>query len=66
MNSKKKSRKSRVCFVLLDTWATPIAHYCLPVPLDKKKRIIPSSVDCAFNTEYHRLEGVVAALRATI
>jgi hypothetical protein len=52
--------------VLLNTWATPTANYCLPVPLDKRSRIIPSSVDCAFNTEYHSQDEVVAALRATI
>jgi hypothetical protein len=66
MTTKKKSRKSRVCFVLLNTWATPCANYCLPVPLDKKRRVIPSSVDCAFNTEYHSQDDVAMALRATI
>jgi len=66
MNNKRKSRKSRVCFVLLNTWATPTANYCLPVPLDKREKVIPSSVDCAFNTEYHSQDEVVAALRATI
>jgi hypothetical protein len=60
-NKKKKSRVEnvgvRVFEGILDT-------YYLTVPYDKKNRIIPSSVECAYNSRYFSLQQTVNMLKA--
>lgn len=60
MKKKKKSRVENVGVILFQG-----AHdtYYLTVPYDKKKRIIPSSVECAYNSRYFSLEQTVSMLR---
>lgn len=58
---KKKSRVENVGVVLFqgiyDT-------YYLTVPYDKKNRVIPSSVECAYNSRYFSLQETINMLRA--
>jgi hypothetical protein len=61
MKKAKKSRVENVGVCLLQG----IHHtYYLTVPFDKKNRIIPSSVECAYNSEYFSLQQTVDMLRA--
>ena len=48
----KKTRKSRVASASLETMVSIVGVYYLVTPYDKKGREIPSSVHCAYNTEY--------------
>jgi hypothetical protein len=48
----KKSRKSRVVSASLETMIGIAGVYYLVTPYDKKGREIPSSVHCAYNSEY--------------
>lgn len=48
----KKSRKSRVVSASLETMIGIAGVYYLVTPYDKRGREIPSSVHCAYNSEY--------------
>lgn len=52
MKKKKKSRVNSVGFVVLQGTRD---NYYLTVPYDSKNRIIPSSVECAYNADYYSL-----------
>lgn len=58
---KKKSRVENVGVVLFrgmhDT-------YYLTVPYDKKNRVIPSSVECAYSSRYFSPQQTINMLRA--
>jgi hypothetical protein len=58
---KKKSRVENVGVVLFQG---VIDTYYLTVPYDKKNRIIPSSVECAYNSRYFGLQETVNMLKA--
>lgn len=60
----KKSKKSRVENVGVRLLQGFHHTYYLTVPFDKKNRIIPSSVECAYNSEYFSLQQTVDMLRA--
>ena len=60
----KKLKKSRVENVGVLLYKGTLDTYYLTVPYDKKNRIIPSSVDCAFNSRYFSLQQTVNMLRA--
>jgi hypothetical protein len=48
----KKTRKSRVASASIETMFGSAGVYYLVTPYDKKGREIPSSVLCAYNSEY--------------
>ena len=58
---KKKSRVENVGVILFQG---AIDTYYLTVPYDKKNRIIPSSVECAYNSRYFGLQETVNMLKA--
>ena len=60
----KKSKKSRVENVGVQLFQGINHTYYLTVPYDKKNRVIPSSVECAYNSEYFDLQATVNMLRA--
>lgn len=60
----KKSKKSRVENVGVQIFQGAIDTYYLTIPYDKKNRVIPSSVECAFNTRYFSLRETVNMLRS--
>jgi hypothetical protein len=60
----KKQKKSRVENVGVQVLQGIHDIYYLTVPYDKKNRVIPSSVECAFNSRYFDLQKTVNMLRA--
>ena len=65
MNRKaKKARKSRVENVGVVLFHGFQDIYYLMVPYDKKNRVIPSSVECAYNANYFSPKEAVNMLRA--
>lgn len=60
----KKTKKSRVQHVGVRIIAGVLDTYYITVPYDKKNRIIPSSVECAYNARYFSPEQTVQMLRA--
>jgi hypothetical protein len=66
----KKARKSRVAsaFVTLlhgvVTEDGTQAIYYMVTPYDKKGREIPSSVNCAYNSEYYSYESILPTAQA--
>jgi len=60
----KKPKKSRVEHVGVLVIQGAIDSYYLTVPYDKKNRIIPSSVECAYNARYFSPEQTVKMLKA--
>ena len=60
----KKTKKSRVENVGVLLFRGAIDTFYLTVPYDKKKRVIPSSVECAYNSRYFSLQQTVNMLRA--
>ena len=58
---KKRSRVENVGVILFQG---AIDTYYLTVPYDKKNRIIPSSVECAYNSRYFGLQETVNMLKA--
>lgn len=60
----RKQKKSRVENVGVLLFKGAIDTYYLTVPYDKKNRVIPSSVECAYNSRYFDLEQTVRMLRA--
>jgi hypothetical protein len=60
----KKTKKSRVENVGVLLFRGAIDTFYLTVPYDKKNRVIPSSVECAYNSRYFSLQQTVNMLRA--
>lgn len=60
----KKFKKSRVENVGVIVMKGQLDTYYLTVPYDKKNRIIPSSVECAYNARYFSPDQTVAMLKA--
>ena len=58
---KKKSRVENVGVLLFNG---VVDTYYLTVPYDKKNRVIPSSVECAYNSRYFSLQQTVDMLKA--
>lgn len=59
-----KRKKSRVENVGVQIFQGVIDAYYLTVPYDKKNRVIPSSVECAYNSHYFTPQQTVNMLRA--
>jgi len=59
-----KRKKSRVENVGVVLFQGVIDTYYLTVPYDKKNRVIPSSVECAYNSRYFSPQQAVNMLRA--
>jgi hypothetical protein len=49
----KKFRQSRAVYASLKTYSGFQNLYYLVIPYDKKGREIPTSVNCAYNSEYY-------------
>lgn len=62
--NKLKNKKPRVTSVVLCYFSTATADYLWPLPYDKKKRFIPSSVDCVYNAEYYTPASVFKMIRS--
>jgi hypothetical protein len=60
----KKQKKSRVENVGVMVFQGIIDTYYLTVPYDKKNRVIPSSVECAYNSRYFSPQQTINMLRA--
>ena len=60
----KKPKKSRVESVGLQTFEGVNDLYYLTIPYDKRDRIIPSSVECAYNSRYFSATEAVNTLYA--
>jgi hypothetical protein len=59
-----KRKKSRVENVGVQVLQGVIDTYYLTVPYDKKNRVIPSSVECAYNSRYFSPQQTINMLRA--
>jgi hypothetical protein len=60
----KKAKKSRVENVGVMVFQGVVDTYYLTIPYDKKNRIIPSSVECAYNSRYFSPQQTINMLRA--
>ena len=60
----KKAKKSRVEHVGVLLFQGVLDTYYLTVPYDKKNRVIPSSVECAYNSRYFTPQQTINMLRA--
>jgi hypothetical protein len=60
----KKAKRSRVENVGVLLYKGVTDTYYMTVPYDKKNRVIPSSVECAYNSRYFSLQQTVNMLRA--
>jgi hypothetical protein len=60
----RKQKKSRVEAVGVLLFKGVLDTYYLTVPYDKKNRVIPSSVECAYNSRYFDLDQTVNMLRS--
>jgi hypothetical protein len=66
----KKARKSRVASAFISllhgiqTEDGTQAIYYMVTPYDKKGREIPSSVNCAYNSEYYSYESILPTAQA--
>ncbi len=61
---KKKSKKSRAVAADYKLYAGLSGTFVMPIPYDKKDRVIPSSVECAYNFDYYPLSQILAMVRA--
>ena len=59
-----KRKKSRVETVGVQMFQGINDTYYLTVPYDKKNRVIPSSVQCAYNSRYFSPQETINMLRA--
>jgi len=59
-----KRKKSRVETVGVQMFQGTNDTYYLTVPYDKKNRVIPSSVQCAYNARYFSPQETINMLRA--
>jgi hypothetical protein len=57
-----KRKKSRVENVGVQLFQGAIDTYYLTIPYDKKNRVIPSSVECAYNSRYFTTQQTVDML----
>lgn len=53
MKNKKKPKLSRVHSVIVSECKGKVSMYWWTLPLDKKGKFIPSSVDCVYSQEYY-------------
>jgi len=60
----KKPKKSRVENVGVMIFQGVVDTYYLTIPYDKKNRVIPSSVECAYNSRYFSPQQTINMLRA--
>ena len=60
----KKAKKSRVETVGVLLFKGALDTYYITVPYDKKNRVIPSSVECAYNSQYFTPQQTINMLRA--
>lgn len=60
----RKAKKSRVDTVGINYLKGIHDLYYLVVPFDKKNRVIPSSVECAYNSRYYDEQTAINMLRA--
>jgi hypothetical protein len=60
----KKQKKSRVENVGVMVFQGMVDTYYLTIPYDKKNRVIPSSVECAYNSRYFSPQQTINMLRA--
>lgn len=60
----KKAKKSRVETVGIVLFQGINDTYYMTVPYDKKNRVIPSSVECAYNSQYFSTQAAVNMLRS--
>ncbi len=60
----KKQKKSRVENVGVMVFQGVVDTYYLTIPYDKKNRVIPSSVECAYNSRYFSPQQTINMLRA--
>jgi hypothetical protein len=60
----RKQKKSRVETVGVLVFNGFIDSYYITVPYDKKNRVIPSSVECAYSTRYFSHQETVNMLRS--
>jgi hypothetical protein len=60
----KKQKKSRVENVGVMIFQGVVDTYYLTIPYDKKNRVIPSSVECAYNSRYFSPQQTINMLRA--
>jgi hypothetical protein len=60
----KKAKKSRVENVGIVLFQGVNDTYYMTVPYDKKNRVIPSSVECAYNAQYFSPQTTVNMLRS--
>jgi hypothetical protein len=60
----KKAKKSRVETVGIVLFQGVNDTYYMTVPYDKKNRVIPSSVECAYNAQYFSPQTTVNMLRS--
>jgi len=59
-----KRKKSRVETVGVLLYQGAIDTFYMTVPYDKKNRVIPSSVECAYNSRYFSPQETINMLRA--
>lgn len=64
MKKPVKAKKPRTCYVTVQLRRAKVGMYWWPIPYDKKRRPIPSSVDCWYNSEYHSREESIGMLHA--
>lgn len=60
----RKHKKSRVSVVELGSLKGTKDNFYITIPYDKKYRVIPSSVDCVYNSDYFGHQETVNMLRA--
>jgi hypothetical protein len=59
-----KKKKSRVESVGVVLFRGAIDTYYLTIPYDKKNRVIPSSVECAYNSRYFSPQQTIEMLQS--
>jgi hypothetical protein len=59
---RAKVKKPRTCYVTVQQRKAKVGMYWWPVPFDKKRRQIPSSVDVWYNIEYHSRQESISML----
>jgi hypothetical protein len=60
----QKKKKSRVETVGVQMFTGVVDTFYLTVPYDKKNRVIPSSVECAYNARYFNFQETINMLRS--
>lgn len=60
----KKVRKPRAVYASIQELSTRFNTYYLVTPYDKRGREIPSSVNCAYNSEYYNYDSALRMAQA--